>query len=368
MRNVKKIPALFIEGGDSVGKNELVRSLAKYFLYKTPSDTIILMNFPQFWFFGHDIRLVIRGACDDLLAQAGGVKNAYIRAALYGIDRNIATLLVDSYLQENKNVRILSDRGPYSSAVTTGYLWAQNQVTDVEVGTDIVPAMFYEADDGMFSYFDVNTVLCGIEGEFTLGNRKALDNYEAQLPQQYSYDVYHMLDIPEVITRTKSGWRSRKEIVFDTLALSGHEKLIDSLVPDAIFSDESALLDALRENRIHLIGPRTLVDFFQVRIVPEGSLNTQIRAWEELSLLSQTTSGDRKEVLDELETFIAIELKRLVPTFNYSRIPPNSIAKHAIVKLLRKYPVILEVIERTSGAAMKNFLLALSGDEQLRLL
>jgi len=72
----KKTPALFLEGGDSVGKNELFRSVAKQVLLANPSKKLLLMNFPQFWFFGHDIRLVIRGACDDLLQRVTGWRTA----------------------------------------------------------------------------------------------------------------------------------------------------------------------------------------------------------------------------------------------------------------------------------------------------
>lgn len=364
----EKYPALFLEGGDSVGKNELLRSIAKYLLLTDTSRKLLLFNFPQFWFFGHDARLLIRGVCDEILNKVSSVENAFLRASMFGMDRNIALLLAEPYLEKDSNIFVLSDRGPFSSCVTTGYLWANGILTDEQVGNDIVPDMFYTADAGMFSFFSVNSLLCTVEGKFSLGARKSLDNYESELPQQYSYDVYRMMELPEITTKNSDGWRDRQLLVHEALERSGYAHMNSKIVLDDVFTKEDILINAYKEGRLILIGPQTLVEHFHVAERLDEKTRSLIDTWIELSLTSKVSSTkDRKEVLDEIETQIALALKRMTPVFDYAGAYCSDNASEAIQTLLKRYPVLYEILEKTSGSAMTGFLDGLLRADQLRL-
>lgn len=361
--------ALFLEGGDSVGKNDAFRSLVVYLIQKYPQQKLVLMNFPQFWFFGHDVRLVMRGACDELLEPLSGVENVHVRAALYGLDRNIALLLAEPFLEKEEYL-VISDRGPYSSCVTTGYVWANKKITKEDVVTSIVPHTFQRSDWGMLNYFTHTSVLCSIEGGFSnsgLHSRKALDNYESELPQQHSYEVYRMLGLPTVVTKTSDGkWRSRQDIVNELCVYMGIAEPFDSSVPIGTPQDTELLIQAYAKGHIVLIGPEVLLRHFGLWSRIDHRLRTMIQKWTRISLGESTGDvRDRKEVLDDLETKIALALKRLTGAFHYSLARHSPHAKHAIHQLLAQYPLINRLLKQTSGGRMGVFLQGILGPEQL---
>lgn len=363
--NVKH-PALFVEGGDSVGKNELVRSIAKYVLLSNPKQKVLFMNFPQYWFFGHDIRLVMRGACEELLKGIKGIEGAYLRSSLYSLDRNLALLLAESCIEQNPGIYVLSDRGPYSSCNTVGYLCAAEMLTEVEVKEQIVPQMFEFNDEGLLKYFDAKTILCSVDGEFKLGKRKALDNYEAELPQKFSNIAYKMLNLPEVITKVGNEWRPKIELAREALSKVGYENLAVAKIDESAFEADEILLNAYNEGRLILVGPELFLKHFNGEIEPR--LKTWIKQWTELSLKNEVLSKkDRKEFLDDLETKIAKALKRGVKHYHYltSRHSPN--ARQAITRLFVEYPILYEILHKTSGKQMTTFFEGLLSLEQLRL-
>lgn len=368
----KKYPALFLEGGNSVGKNELLRSIAKRVLMANPTKKILLMNFPQFWFFGHDIRLVIRGACDDILSSVSGIENAMIRSSLYGMDRDIALLLAEPYLAADPDIFVLSDRGPYSSCVTTGYLWAHGVLTEEQVKNEIVPYAFQHADEGLLTYFDAKSLLCTTNEEFALGKRKALDNQENELVQRYSTEVYRMLGLPEIITRQGNEWRPRDELACEALSQCGYGELARCVFSDSksVNSDkDKVLLQAFRDGRIIVVGPELFLKHFQAKHLGNGTLKKLNERWVELSLGDGKTSRrDRKELLDDIETKIALILKRRIQSLDFLNTRKSPHAKRAIAKLLEQHPVLYDILARTSGKAMLTFFEGLLSSEQLRLI
>jgi len=360
---------LFLEGGDSVGKNELFRSVAKQVLLANPSKKLLLMNFPQFWFFGHDIRLVIRGACDDLLQGVTGVENCNIRASLYAMDRNLALLLAEPYLTADPDIFVLSDRGPFSSCVTTGYLWANGQLTDEQVKNEIVPHTFNMADEGLLTYHEATSILCSTENNFRLGKRKALDNYEAELPQQYAYAVYRMLGLPEITTRKGETWRCREELACEALRAGGYSDLAAYEHSEKELADDHILLDAYQSGRIILVGPNLFLKHFQSKKLGDARLNKLMDKWVELSLSpGKASKKDRKEQLDDIETKIALALKRRTKSLDYLNTRKSPHAKLAITRLLERYPLIYDILNRTSGKAATTFFEGLLSSEQMRLL
>jgi len=366
----KKYPALFLEGGNSVGKNELLRSIAKRVLLADPTKKILLMNFPQFWFFGHDIRLVIRGACDDILSGVSSIENMLIRASLYGMDRNIALLLAEPYLAADPNIFVLSDRGPYSSCVTSGYLWAHGTLTEEQVKNEIVPQAFQHADEGMLTYFDDTSLLCTNNGEFALGKRKALDNQENELVQRYSNDVYRMMNLPEIVTRHGEVWRPCDELACEALTLSGHGDLARCVLkdPETIDSD-AVLMQAHKEGRIIVVGPELFLKHFQAKHLGNGTLKKLNDRWLKLSLgEGKSSKRDRKELLDDVETKIALILKRHTRALDYLNTRKSPHAKRAIAKLLEQHPVLYDILARTSGKAILTFFEGLQSSEQTRLM
>ncbi len=364
-----RYPALFLEGGNSVGKNELLRSIAKRVLLADPTKKILLMNFPQFWFFGHDIRLVIRGACDDILSSVSSIENMLIRASLYGMDRNIALLLAEPYLAADPDIFVLSDRGPYSSCVTAGYLWAHGSVTEDQVKNEIVPQAFQHADEGLLTYFNDASLLCTTNSEFALGKRKALDNQENELVQRYSNDVYRMLNLSEIVTRHGEEWRPRDELACEALTMSGYGDLARCALKDPeSFDSDKVLLQACREGRILVVGPELFLKHFQAKHLGNGTLKKLNDRWIELSLgEGKSTRRDRKEHLDDIETKIALILKRHTRALDYLNTRKSPHAKHAIAKLLNQHPVLYDILARTSGKAMVTFFEGLLSSEQLRL-
>lgn len=327
------------------------------------------MNFPQYWFFGHDIRLVIRGACDELFKKITGVENAYVRSCLYAIDRNFALLLSEPYLISDPDIFVLSDRGPYSSCVTTGYLWANGVVSEKEVREEIVPATFNLADYGMLSYFDSKSLLCTVNGKFHLGKRKALDNYEAELPQRYSQEVYKMMDFPEIVTKNGDTWRNRIELAREALQLTGYNDITSTLIDESSFNDDELLLKAYKEKRLILIGPELFLKHFDAEKLADTRLKNMITRWTEISLHEDTRSKkDRKELLDELETNIALSLKRKTRSFEYLNTRCSPHVKEAIALLFTKFPLLLDIMNKTSGKAMTIFFKGLLSEEKLRML
>ena len=364
-----KHQALFLEGGDSVGKNELVRSIAKYILLSNPTKKVLLMNFPQFWFLGHDIRLVIRGACDDLFSETTGVENAYLRSCLYAIDRDLALLLAEPYLVSDPDIFVLSDRGPYSSCITTGYLWANGVVTEKEVKDEIVPTAFNIADHGMLSYFDSQSLLCVVNGKFHLGKRKALDNYEAELPQQFSHQVYKMMGFPEIITKEGDSWRSRIELAKEALQSTGYDEIAKAPINESEFNDDELLLNAYKQKRLILIGPELFLKHFHAEKLASQQLRKMISQWTEISLREVVKQQkDRKEVLDNLETKIALSLKTKTRAYEYLNTRRSPHARYAIALLFERYPLLKDILYKTSGKAMTTFFEGLLSAEQLRML
>lgn len=366
----KQYPALFLEGGNSVGKNELLRSIAKRVLMANPTKKILLMNFPQFWFFGHDIRLVIRGACDDILSSVSGIENTLIRASLYGMDRNIALLLAEPYLTADPDIFVLSDRGPYSSCVTTGYLWAHGTLTEEQVKNEIVPQAFQHADEGLLTYFDAKSLLCTTNEEFALGKRKALDNQENELVQRYSTEVYRMMGLPEIVTRQENEWRPRDELACEALTQCGYGELARCVLSDSKSMDsDKVLLQAYREGRIIVVGPELFLKHFQAKHLGNGTLKKLNERWLELSLgEGKTAKRDRKEQLDDIETKIALILKRRIQSLDFLNTRKSPHAKRAIAKLLEQHPVLNDILARTSGKAMLTFFEGLLSSEQMRLI
>lgn len=364
-----KFPALFLEGGDSVGKNELVRTIAKQVLLADPSKKVLLMNFPQFWFFGHDIRLVIRGACDEMLSKVEGVENAFIRSSLYGMDRDLALLLAEPYLMADPSIFVLSDRGPYSSCVTTGYLWANGIVNEQQVKEEIVPQAFETADAGMLGYFDATSLLCYVEGGFEktgLGKRKALDKYETELPQMHAYQVYRMLGLPEIATKQNEVWRSREELAREALTIAGYKEYADAKITEEELLDDTILLKAYSEKRLILIGPELFLKHFHAQHLIDERLRGMLQRWNELSLTNyQDVKKNRKEILDDLETKIALTLKRQTKRLDYLGTRRSPQAKAAIAKLLAKYPIIYDLMKKTSGKRMEVFFQGILAPEQL---
>ncbi|MCC7304044.1 hypothetical protein IT418_01355 [bacterium] len=365
-KKVQKYPALFIEGGDSVGKNELVKNIAKYILLANPNQKILLMNFPQFWFFGHDIRLVIRGASDELLLEMDGVENTYLRSSLYAIDRNIALMLAESYIAKNPGVFVLSDRGPYSSCNTIGYLQAEGKITEKDIRDRIIPDMFTFADEGMLTFFDATFLLCSPGGEFTLGKRKALDKYEAELPQKFSAVAYKSLGIPEVIMKNNNSWRSRLVLVKEALQQTNNQKFLNEKVTEEELINEKILIDAYKNGRVILVGPELFIRHFRAEGIIDAKLRKLLDKWLELSLGGDVAGvKDRKELLDGLETKIAIKLKRNTKHFDYLSALKSSQAQQSIKKLFLAYPIMKEILQKTSGSHMATFFNGLFGFEQL---
>lgn len=345
-----KPKGLFLEGGDATGKNELARSVAQYVLSTREDVTVLFMNFPQFWFLGHDIRLILRGACDDILGRLDGIENAYARAAMYALDRNVALLFVDEYLTTNQKSFVLSDRGPYSSCVTVGYLWAQGLLSREEVADSLVPDLFCKVDAGMFQYFDVESLLCTTQGQFSLGNRKSLDLYETEKPQKYSYEVYRMVGMKEIVTKTENGWRDRKVLAEETLKMSDNLDYLASSAPD--LTDKKVLLQAYESKRLIPIGPNSIYETCEVSLAKKIEHDT--KEWVRLSLDAEDLgTADRKELLDEVETRLAQAIKENIEDVQITKNP--QIIKN-IHELLTSFPIILELIQKTSGKKMLDFL------------
>lgn len=367
-----KTKALFFEGGDSVGKNDLVRGVIKYILLAVPDKKILFMNFPQYWFFGHDVRLMLRGACDAILEGNSGIENAYLRSALFGMDRDIALLLAEPLLRKDPNLLVLSDRGPFSSCVTMGYLWANGFITKENLEKDIVPRMFEEADYGLLNYFDHTSLVCTVEGGYAnsgLANRKALDKNEAELPQIHAYKVYDMLQLPQIITKTTQGWKDRVELAQEALVMAGYEDIAKIPIDKRAFADDHLVTDAEKSGRLHLIGPETLLRHFGYWSKVDTKMKKMIERWTELSLLPfEGSSKDRKVILDDLETKIALGIKRLTGGFSYLTTPRAPQSRFAIAMLLQKHPVIIDLLKHTSGKRMTTFFQGILAPEQLKLI
>lgn len=365
-------PAMFIEGGDSVGKNDLVRSIAKYLVITEPNRKILLMNFPQFWFFAHDTRLMTRGVCADVFDEMTGIEEARVRGTMYALDRSIALLLVENILAEDPSIIVLSDRGPYSSCVTTGYIWANKKITKEEVESQIAPKLFHDVDQGLFSFFKVNSLLCKVQNGFAdsgIAKRKALDDYESELPQKHSYETYKLLNLPEIITKNDNGWRPRLDLVHEALEKLHFSDVKQMPLTNSLFDDDEILIEAHKKGKLLLVGPEMLLEHFKMKSKIDNNLKKMIVRWTRLSLDgADINNRDRKEILDDLETKIALRLKQLAPHFNYHSGVRPMVARKAISRLLRNNPAVYDILRRTSGNKLINFLHALLSEEQLRFL
>jgi len=365
-----KHPAIFLEGLDGVGKNDLLRSIVRYVTLADPERKILVMNFPQYWFFGHDIRLVLRGAVDDILKGYKGIDNIRFRSYLYGMDRALAVMLVETYLQKNPDAFVISDRGPYSSCVTTGYVWSSGDVTEEQISTQIVPDVFLSADAAMFNFFDGKSLLVQIVGNMNdseLGVRKSLDNYEVPTVQEYGGYVYDMLGLSEISTKHKGKWFNRMELAMEALRKTGNSSIATRKIDKEMFESEYLLYNRYKEGKIVLVGPDLLLSSTNGDKYISKSTRKDIEKWNRLSLTSGVNyRKPRKEGLDLLETKIAKGIKNKAEKLDVSTFK-NSFAKQYLAKSFIEYPFMYDVLRRTSGKAMISFFEKLLASDQFTL-
>lgn len=364
-----KPKCIFIEGTDAVGKNELIRSIAKTILLSDYSTHILLMNFPQYWFVGHDIRLLQRGACDDMFEGATGYTQLLTRASLYALDRNIALLLALQYLQDKPNTLIISDRGPYSNCVTSGYLWANEIVTEEEV-KDFITTKIQVIDKAMLENLEHISIFCAIPNGFSdsgIKNRKALDNYETEKPQHYSFQVYSKYaNLPTVYTKDDHGWRDRQTIAREVLSLVNIE-FPNKRIEKDVFNSNEVLFNAYSLGRLNIVGPRMFIKHFKLDQLLEEKMNTLLLKWEQLSLgYVLQKDKDRKEILDVLETKIALILKRNSVNINFPELSQPEIQRKEIIALLKEIPLSTRIFKRTSAGRLNKFFAGLCQSEQLK--
>jgi hypothetical protein len=213
--------------------------------------------------------------------------------------------------------------------------------------------------------------VCTIEGGFAntgLANRKALDKNEAELPQIHGYMVYEMTKLPQIVTKTVGGWRDRLELTSEALEKAGYAEIAATKIDKKVFEDDSIIIEAEKDGRLIVIGPETLLRHFGYWSKVDAKMKKWIARWTELSLLPfEGSSKDRKLILDDLETKIALGIKRLTNQFSYLTTPRAPQSRYAISMLLQRHPVILDILKHTSGKRMTTFFHGILAPEQLKL-
>lgn len=178
-----------------------------------------------------------------------------------------------------------------------------------------------------------------------------------------------MLGLPEITTKKGETWRPREELAREALISAGHANFAEYKQTAKELTDDTVLVEAYKSGRIILVGPNLFLKHFQSKSRSDVGLNLLMDKWVELSLCpGKASKKDRKEQLDDIETKIALALKRRVKSLDYLNTRKSPHAKQAIARLLARYPLIFDILNRTSGKASITFFEGLLSSEQMRLL
>lgn len=338
-----RIQSLILEGGDGVGKNFLAVEIVRCLLAN--EEQIIFTNFPQYWFFGYDIRFMNRAPqAKKEMARMNGFREAEVRAAMYALDRAFGLSFILRLYDKYPNAIHISDRGPFSNAVTAGFMWSQGKLTDFTID-EFIEEVIPELDQEMLSYLSPTSILCrnpNLEGKNGI-HRERLDDLEELKPQEYAARAYAKLHLPTVMTAGSEGWRPATEIIPETLNQTNMN------VDPEVDSSHIDLIQAAQDEQLLLVGPHTIP-------VPTRNGNPILSSsaynkWLSLSLLSNqqltalgiSYSDDRKVELDYLEPGFSNALKWAVANGS-TIIDLHPVAKQAIRRILLTYPEILEIV------------------------
>ncbi len=345
---------IHFDGKDSVGKGDAAKNAVaallfsqeiRYqgMLYKPEDICVIQTDYPQYWGVGMLVhRMNTKHIGRKYLEQKGYSQDEllHMRKAMFAIDRLIALIIMYKIKKQPGKLYIhISDRGPYSQAIThavcftneTDYLKSLESITD--------------SDECYMNRTRPNNVLLeaqksGIGGA---GGRRELDELEAPLYQQLADKGFNAMKqdkkhrITPVTTRIGKPFRPRSDIAREVLQTINVTAIG---MPNFEALDHKDFLPKFRTKNLIQIGPMNLLGI----LFPSLSSDTHValsgiegfdiwrrRAYfsnEEVEGIAARTGNEKKEKVVKHEEINAGKISQLIAENDMAQVDvPEDILK-----------------------------------------
>ena len=321
----KNYRAIVCEGGDQVGKADAILTFAKKMLEM--GVPVTYASFPIYATpIGVCIRLFLRQGLPD--ANFSEEESLKTKMALYALNRlEFMNILLSR--SKYKDTVLLLDRSPYSNAVTLAYgianvegLKSQGKINElVEYALSLESFMI----DKLHTETCVVQMVSESESWDNVRNEKA-DINENRLVQEISnktYDIYAEKvgnGWKRIVTKTKSGWRSREDIFNDIYSFA-EERLGE------ITGGRKKMVNLAYEIGIVEI----LKSIYKGWELPEGLVTQHIKAIRE----------NDKDTMHDTACIIGVQVGI---SSKYVSIK-NKAVREAMIKILEDNPGVFDVLE-----------------------
>lgn len=322
----KNYKVIVCEGGDQVGKADAILTFSEKML--DLGIPVTYSSFPIYATpFGTIIRLFLRQGLDDLKLDKN--RELKVKMAMYALNRleYVDVLLAH---KKTKDTLILLDRSPFSNAVTIAYgLANMPEVRDEKILNELIDFAL-KLDGFMIKTMKLtNCVVQMVSEDRSWDNvRKETadinENEDVQAAADRIYGMYAQRfgkGWKQIVTKTGSGWRDRKEIFNDI------RKFLESRVDISALPKSRKILKIRYEIGIEEI----LKHIYKGEDLPEGIICRYLTALR----------NNDKDSMHNYGCIIGVEVGRTCKVMHFS----HKEVRNALRDIVEDVPEVLKLLE-----------------------